>query len=165
VIDCYPSTIKKWIEDAIKSGTPGLKKRPGLAYPEKFKKKVMDEYVKRTDLSLQKVAEMNDVSYHTLERWLAAAGVLTRATRPAMYNTEAILADLKAGMIPVTFSYLDGEADVLWMKQLNPVFGETHPPEPVAELLGLEPEDIDADWPIQEVSTGVPFFMIPPIPV
>jgi trans-2,3-dihydro-3-hydroxyanthranilate isomerase len=64
-------------------------------------------------------------------------------------------------MIPVTFSYVDGEADVLWMKQLNPVFGETHPPEPVAEFLGLEPGDIDANWPIQEVSTGVPFFMVP----
>jgi len=74
---------------------------------------------------------------------------------------EKVTLDLKAGMIPVTFSYVDGEADILWMKQLNPVFGETHPPEPIAESLGLEPEDIDTDWPIQEVSTGVPFFMIP----
>jgi trans-2,3-dihydro-3-hydroxyanthranilate isomerase len=76
-------------------------------------------------------------------------------------QVEKVTLDLKAGMIPVTFSYVDGEADVLWMKQLNPVFGETHPPGPVAEFLGLEPEDIDGDWPIQEVSTGVPFFMIP----
>ena len=50
-------------------------------------------------------------------------------------QVEKVTLDLKAGMIPVTFSYVDGEADVLWMKQLNPVFGETHPPEPVAEFL------------------------------
>jgi len=76
-------------------------------------------------------------------------------------QVETVTLDLKAGMIPVTFNYRDGEPDILWMKQLNPVFGETHPAEPVAEFLGLKPEDIDPNWPIQEVSTGVPFFMVP----
>jgi trans-2,3-dihydro-3-hydroxyanthranilate isomerase len=47
------------------------------------------------------------------------------------------------------------------MKQLNPVFGETHLAEPITEFLGLRSEDIDNDWPLQEVSTGVPFFMVP----
>lgn len=76
-------------------------------------------------------------------------------------QVETVTLDLKAGMIPVTFNYRGGEPDILWMKQLNPVFGETHPAKPVAEFLGLKPEDIDTDWPIQEVSTGVPFFMVP----
>ena len=76
-------------------------------------------------------------------------------------QVEKVTLDLKAGMIPVTFNYRGGEPDILWMKQLNPVFGATHPTEPVAEFLGLKPEDIDEDWPIQEVSTGVPFFMVP----
>jgi len=76
-------------------------------------------------------------------------------------QVEELTLDLKAGMIPVTFNYTDGEPDILWMKQLNPVFGETHPAEPIAEFLGLEPGDIDTDWPIQEVSMGVPFFMVP----
>ena len=76
-------------------------------------------------------------------------------------QVEMITLDLKAGMIPVTFNYRDGEPDILWMRQLNPVFGATHPAEPIAEFLGLGPEDIDEDWPIQEVSTGVPFFMVP----
>ena len=107
------------------------------------------------------------VRIFTKERELPFAGHPTLGTAYVIQRTivgrqvEEVTLDLKAGMIPVTFSYLDGEADVLWMKQLNPVFGETHPPEPVAEFLGLEPEDIDADWPIQEVSTGVPFFMVP----
>ena len=107
------------------------------------------------------------VRIFTKERELPFAGHPTLGTAYVIQRTivgrqvEKVTLDLKAGMIPVTFSYVDGEADVLWMKQLNPVFGETHPPEPVAEFLGLEPGDIDADWPIQEVSTGVPFFMIP----
>lgn len=107
------------------------------------------------------------VRIFTKERELPFAGHPTLGTAYVIQKAivgrqvEKVTLDLKAGMIPVTFSYVDGEADVLWMKQLNPVFGETHPPEPVAEFLGLEPEDIDADWPIQEVSTGVPFFMIP----
>ncbi len=107
------------------------------------------------------------VRIFTKERELPFAGHPTLGTAYVIQRAivgrqvEKVTLDLKAGMIPVTFSYVDGEADVLWMKQLNPVFGETHPPEPVAEFLGLEPEDIDTDWPIQEVSTGVPFFMIP----
>jgi trans-2,3-dihydro-3-hydroxyanthranilate isomerase len=107
------------------------------------------------------------VRIFTKERELPFAGHPTLGTAYVIQKAivgrqvEKVTLDLKAGMIPVTFSYVDGEADVLWMKQLNPVFGETHPPEPVAEFLGLEPEDIAADWPIQEVSTGVPFFMIP----
>jgi len=107
------------------------------------------------------------VRIFTKERELPFAGHPTLGTAYVIQKAivgrqvENVTLDLKAGMIPVTFSYVDGEANVLWMKQLNPVFGETHPPEPVAEFLGLEPEDIDADWPIQEVSTGVPFFMIP----
>jgi trans-2,3-dihydro-3-hydroxyanthranilate isomerase len=107
------------------------------------------------------------VRIFTKERELPFAGHPTLGTAYVIQKAivgrkvEKVTLDLKAGMIPVTFSYVDGEGDVLWMKQLNPVFGETHPPEPVAEFLGLEPEDIDANWPIQEVSTGVPFFMIP----
>jgi trans-2,3-dihydro-3-hydroxyanthranilate isomerase len=47
------------------------------------------------------------------------------------------------------------------MQQLNPVFGDLHSREKFGEFLGLEPEDFDPDYPIQEVSTGVYFFMIP----
>ncbi len=107
------------------------------------------------------------VRIFTKERELPFAGHPTLGTAYVIQQSiigkqvEKVTLDLKAGSIPVTFSYVDGEADILWMKQLNPIFGETHPPGPVAEFLRLRTEDIDADWPIQEVSTGVPFFMIP----
>jgi trans-2,3-dihydro-3-hydroxyanthranilate isomerase len=69
--------------------------------------------------------------------------------------------DLRAGMIPVAFTYMNNKPDTIWMKQLNPVFGKVHKPAPVADLLGLSVDDIDPRFPIQEVSTGVPFFIVP----
>ncbi len=76
-------------------------------------------------------------------------------------KVKKLTLDLKAGMIPVEFSYTGDEPDILWMRQLAPMFGETHPVEEFAEFLGLEPEDFDTEYPIQEVSTGVYFYMIP----
>jgi trans-2,3-dihydro-3-hydroxyanthranilate isomerase len=65
--------------------------------------------------------------------------------------------NLKIGPIPVTFSE-DGYA---WMKQVEPEFGKQHPLESLAEVLGLDPGAIDERFPIQEVSTGLPFFIVP----
>ena len=76
-------------------------------------------------------------------------------------KVDMVTLDLKAGMIPVEFNYEGDETGVLWMKQLNPVFGDTHPVEKFAKFLGLRVEDFDTDYPIQEVSTGVYFYMVP----
>jgi trans-2,3-dihydro-3-hydroxyanthranilate isomerase len=74
---------------------------------------------------------------------------------------ESLTLDLKAGMIPVKFTYQNNEPDVLWMKQLNPSFGDKYSREMFAEFLGLDIEDIDPSFPVQEVSTGLPFFIVP----
>ncbi len=76
-------------------------------------------------------------------------------------KVEEIKLDMKAGLIPVRFNYEGEETDVLWMRQLPPVFGETHSVEKFAQFLGLKQEDFDTDYPIQEVSTGVYFYIIP----
>jgi trans-2,3-dihydro-3-hydroxyanthranilate isomerase len=76
-------------------------------------------------------------------------------------KVDEIKLDMKAGVIPVKFNYEGDEPGVLWMRQLAPVFGETHPVEKFEEFLGLKPEDFDTDYPIQEVSTGVYFYIIP----
>ena len=76
-------------------------------------------------------------------------------------KVDELTLDMKAGLIPVKFNYVGDEQGVLWMRQLPPEFGETHPVEKFAEFLGLEPEDFDTDYPIQEVSTGVYFYMVP----
>ena len=98
VVGCYPSTIKRWIEHAIASGTPGLEKHPSPAHPEKFRKKVIAEYLARTDQSLKKVAVANGISHHTLHRWLEREGIMTRSCRPKIYSHKKILEDIKSGM-------------------------------------------------------------------
>jgi trans-2,3-dihydro-3-hydroxyanthranilate isomerase len=47
------------------------------------------------------------------------------------------------------------------MKQLNPEFGATHKAEDIAPLFHLNINDIDTRFPIQEVSTGVWFYIVP----
>lgn len=74
---------------------------------------------------------------------------------------ESLNLNLKVGKIPVSFSYLDGEPDVLWMKQVQPKFGLTFNPEPIAEVLNIDAPEINSRYLIQEVSTGLPFIIVP----
>lgn len=64
--------------------------------------------------------------------------------------------NLKAGQIPVTFS-----DQILWMKQNQPSFGSTFTPELMSHVVGLKTADINHHYPIEEVSTGLPFTIIP----
>lgn len=69
--------------------------------------------------------------------------------------------DLEAGMISVTFQKASDGQPLLWMKQLNPEFGAIHRAEEIAPMFRLKPDNIDTRFPIQEVSTGVWFYIIP----
>src|SRR6266849_5844368 len=71
-------------------------------------------------------------------------------------DVSTVTLNLKVGQIPVTF---DGGA--LWLKQINPTFGETRTPAQVAPVLNLDEADFDTRFPIQEVSTGLPFVLVP----
>ncbi|MFQ5636867.1 MAG: PhzF family phenazine biosynthesis protein [bacterium] len=51
--------------------------------------------------------------------------------------------------------------DLLWMKQMNPTFGKRLSPKDVAPILNLSIDELDVSFPIQEVSTGIPFFIVP----
>ncbi len=77
-------------------------------------------------------------------------------------RVEQVVLDLPAGRIPISFSYdATGEPDFLTMRQLEPRFGPVLDALPAATLLGLPPEEIDGRFPAQEVSTGLPFLIIP----
>lgn len=97
VIGCYPSTIKRWIEDAIAAGAD-IKKNPAPDYPESFKGEVIAAYLEREDLSLLKVAKLFSIGSHTLRRWLDDSGTLTRVTKPPTYDRAAIIVDIASGM-------------------------------------------------------------------
>jgi trans-2,3-dihydro-3-hydroxyanthranilate isomerase len=47
------------------------------------------------------------------------------------------------------------------MRQAQPLFGEMLNPAAAAEVLNIDPAEIDSRYPIQEVSTGLPFIIIP----
>jgi trans-2,3-dihydro-3-hydroxyanthranilate isomerase len=74
---------------------------------------------------------------------------------------ERVSLNLQVGQIPVTILYQNHTPDLLWMQQKPPVFGEILSPEAIAPILGLELNDIDSQFPIQEVSTGIPFLIVP----
>lgn len=79
----------------------------------------------------------------------------------ARQSLETVVLNLKVGQIPVSFTYRQGQPDIIWMKQMAPVFDEVFTPAELGPVLGLEVEDFDARFPIQSVSTGVPFVMTP----
>jgi len=74
---------------------------------------------------------------------------------------EQIVLNLAVGQIGVTIAYHDGQPSVLWMRQNPPVFGEMLSVEAIAPVLNLDRSDFDQRFPIQEVSTGVPFIIVP----
>jgi trans-2,3-dihydro-3-hydroxyanthranilate isomerase len=75
---------------------------------------------------------------------------------------KAVNLNLKVGQIPVTFDYDGQQPGILWMKQVEPTFGDTVELGPISEVLGIDESDVDERFPIQEVSTGI-FFMIVPL--
>ena len=76
-------------------------------------------------------------------------------------KVDRVILNLAVGQIPVTFNYHNESADILWMRQNPPSFGQVLSAESLANVLNLEPDEIDLNFPIQEVSTGVPFIIVP----
>ncbi|MCF7975306.1 MAG: PhzF family phenazine biosynthesis protein [Phycisphaerae bacterium] len=64
--------------------------------------------------------------------------------------------NLGVGQIPVT-----REGDLLWMTTHAPRFGRTYTIEDFAPVLSLDATDFDPNFPIQVVSTGLPFVIVP----
>src|SRR5215470_5615224 len=79
---------------------------------------------------------------------------------PGNSGAEEIALDLNVGRIPVRFSSRDGLPFGV-MTQRAPEFGRKHAREDVARAAGLALDDIADDVPIQTVSTGNAFAMVP----
>lgn len=72
-----------------------------------------------------------------------------------------VLLNLKVGQIPVSFDKIGESQEIAWMKQMPPTFGKTFSVSQFIQILKLEAEDFDNRYPIQEVSTGLPFIIVP----
>jgi len=73
---------------------------------------------------------------------------------------DTVTLNLKAGQIHVRFEK-HGAEEVLWMKQLPPTFGKNFTVEELSNVLQLNAADFDDIFPIQLVSTGLPFIIVP----
>ncbi len=108
-----------------------------------------------------------DVGIFTPAKELPFAGHPTLGTAFVLQQAilqqpvEQIILNLKVGPIPVTLTYQNQVPEVLWMRQNPPEFGSVLSAEAIAAVLSLDLDDIDPRFPIQEVSTGVPFIIVP----
>ena len=104
-----------------------------------------------------------DVRIFTPKEEVPFAGHPTLGTAHIIHSniiqrkSNDLVLNLKVGRISVTFS----EDGYCWMKQIQPIFGQQHKPEILANILGLDVSEIDERFPVQEVSTGLPFFIVP----
>jgi trans-2,3-dihydro-3-hydroxyanthranilate isomerase len=88
---------------------------------------------------------------------LAQLGVV-----PAAEGQVHILQQTGAGILPVELSFHDGRPVRVTMTQKPAQFRATKiPRKALAAALGLGPRDIDADLPIEAVSTGIFNLMVP----
>lgn len=99
---------------------------------------------------------------------LPFAGHPTLGTAMFLRNSAArgntgvveVALDLNVGRIPVHFSTRNGLPFGM-MTQRDPEFKETHTREDIARAAGLAVDDLASDVPIQTVTTGNAFIMVP----
>ena len=120
--------------------------------------------------------EGKKVRIFTIEQELPFAGHPTLGTSLYLYASEPnqtkpveITLDLKAGKIPVRFTAnsenagrerVDGQV-FGEMRQRDPEFATPLSREDVARVIGIAVDEIPSDWPIQPVSTGLTFTIVP----
>src|SRR6266446_7847695 len=118
------------------------------------------------------------VRIFTVEQESPFAGHPTLGTALHLYASEfasnsnksaQITLDLRAGKIPVRFTAdsenagrnrVDGQV-FGEMRQRDPEFGTILSREEVARVIGIAVDEISSEWPIQPVSTGLTFTIVP----
>lgn len=75
--------------------------------------------------------------------------------------SEKIVLDLNVGRVPVTWGDADDVNSMLFMRQIEPSFGEQVDAEILADVLRLPPGSLDLEWPVQAVSTGLAHLIVP----
>ena len=104
------------------------------------------------------------VRIFTVEEELPFAGHPTLGTAFALRGdsgaTEVAL-ELNVGKVPVRFEETPDQPTFGEMTQVDPVFSMQHDREAVAHATGLHVEDFDSSLPIETVSTGLPYTVVP----
>ena len=104
------------------------------------------------------------VRIFTVQEELPFAGHPTLGTASVLRGETGapeVLLDLNVGTVPVRFTETPGQPAFGEMTQKNPEFGAIHNVADVVGLTNLSAADFDLSAPIQTVSTGMPFTMVP----
>lgn len=104
------------------------------------------------------------VRIFTVQEELPFAGHPTLGTAFALRaesTAKEIVLDLNVGKVPVRFEQDQGNPVFGEMTQGEPTFGIQHNREAVALATGLRVEDFDSELPIETVSTGLTFTIVP----
>lgn len=107
--------------------------------------------------------EGHKVRIFTVNEELPFAGHPTLGTAWCLYQqspASEVVLDLKVGKVPVAFEQRDGQL-FGEMRQVDPQFGRNHSHAEVARVLQLPVAELDDSLPIQSVSTGMWFTMVP----
>lgn len=100
------------------------------------------------------------VRYFTPKAEIPFAGHPTLGTAAVLEREVGadtpVTLELPVGRVPVR-----REGDTYWMDQPPASFGPKTPPDRMARVLDLEPDDIGGRGPVQSVSTGLPFHIVP----
>ncbi len=117
-----------------------------------------------------------NVRIFTPEREISFSGHPTLGTAFIIHNfldtkkKDEILLNLPSGQVSIEISQLDKKGDsnlisknkpCLLSKQKNPEFGRIYEPVLLSKILGLEPQNFDKNFPIQEVTIGLPVILVP----
>jgi trans-2,3-dihydro-3-hydroxyanthranilate isomerase len=132
-------------------------------------------FILRRDPDIE-AREGKKVRIFTVEEELPFAGHPTLGTALYLYAPEPnskkpdqITLDLRAGKIPVRFTAdsenagrnrVDGQV-FGEMRQRDPEFGNTLSRAEVARVIGIAVDEISSEWPIQPISTGLTFTIVP----
>lgn len=81
-------------------------------------------------------------------------------TRPLEGRPDEVTLALPNSPITVTVERTD-EGEIYWMDQGSAEFGTEVDHETVAAVFGLDVKDLDARYPVREVSTGLPVLLAP----
>jgi trans-2,3-dihydro-3-hydroxyanthranilate isomerase len=120
-------------------------------------------YILPRDSAIEKERGIR-VRIFTVQEELPFAGHPTLGTAFALRGSngaEEIKLELNVGTIPVSFEDEPGLPAFGEMRQNDPVFGQIHDVKKIAEVTGIPATDIDSEFPVQTVSTGVPFTILP----
>ena len=104
------------------------------------------------------------VRIFTVQEELPFAGHPTLGTGFQLRGSSGaheIVLELNVGKVPVRFEEKAGQPVFGEMTQTDPKFGERHDREAVVRASGLRDGDIDPSLPIETISTGLPFTVVP----